>query len=686
MKFNGNITLNTLGQSEIQNLVVERVSATPSFSASEAGRLVYNTTSRLYFMNSGLGWIALATGGDAAALQSEVDLIETSIGASVTASGAFNASAFTGTNILNAATLTDAINQLDASITGKNELKELLDVVVGSVTAGQFLRYDSTASKWVNHTLVLSNVTDVTASASEVNFLVGTTSSVQTQLTAESTRAIQAEADLGASILTEKNRATAAEVVLTANLATEAAALVTETNRATAAEASNAAAIVTEASARVAADIVVASNASALVSTEASQRATTDAAFTVRSDAMQAELDTTQAASGLENNGSYIAPVGSNFLGASTSLKNADVLLDDALQVEVTTRATADTAFSGALSAEVTARTNGDATLQTQLTAYINAQVAGVTAAEGAESAARIAADTAQQAEIDSIETGAGLSTAGAYVVDDSTVYLKTAVSLANADKMLDSAINAVALSLASEISSNATQDAAAVVAQTAETTARTAMDLAQQTEIDAIETGAGLQGNGTYAVNTGTNYLNAAVSLKDADFILDIAIKTEATRSTAADVAQIAALTSEVTRAEAAEAVLTANVGTEVARATAAEGVLTAAISAEVTRALAAEAILTGNVSTEVTRALAAEAAITAKVSKGYFLYDGASATSHAVPHNIGSQFCNVTVIDSATNEQIIPQSVVFNSANQLTVAFNVALACKVVVMGLGI
>ena len=58
--------------------------------------------------------------------------------------------------------------------------------------------------------------------------------------------------------------------------------------------------------------------------------------------------------------------------------------------------------------------------------------------------------------------------------------------------------------------------------------------------------------------------------------------------------------------------------------------------------------------------------------------------AQSYTVNHNLGQQFCNVTVVDdSASPEMIIPESVVFNSATQLTVTFNTTIACSVIVMG---
>lgn len=46
------------------------------------------------------------------------------------------------------------------------------------------------------------------------------------------------------------------------------------------------------------------------------------------------------------------------------------------------------------------------------------------------------------------------------------------------------------------------------------------------QSEVDAIETGAGLGSSGTYTANGASNYLAAATSLKDADNKLDVAVK----------------------------------------------------------------------------------------------------------------------------------------------------------------
>ena len=70
-------------------------------------------------------------------------------------------------------------------------------------------------------------------------------------------------------------------------------------------------------------------------------------------------------------------------------------------------------------------------------------------------------------------------------------------------------------------------------------------------------------------------------------------------------------------------------------------------------------------------------------RVDAGYFLYtSSAPGTTHTVTHNMNRQFVNVTVVDSS-NQVIIPQSVTYDSVNALTVVFNGSIDCKVVVGG---
>jgi len=75
---------------------------------------------------------------------------------------------------------------------------------------------------------------------------------------------------------------------------------------------------------------------------------------------------------------------------------------------------------------------------------------------------------------------------------------------------------------------------------------------------------------------------------------------------------------------------------------------------------------------------------AVRTSLESSTFVYDSGvtSATSHVVTHGIGSKYCNVTVVDS-NDKVIIPDSVTFDSTSQLTVTFSSAITCKVVVSG---
>lgn len=168
MRVNGNLTLNTGGNSEIQNVVVERLATVPSVQSIEKGRIVFNTTDNIYYYNNGTVWMAFATGGNASALQSEVDSLEVALGSAISASGTYVTNQFTG-YAAGATTITGAINAIEQALTLHNTLGELDDVTLSSSALGQALFYNGT--KWVNHTPVLADITNVTATYDEVNQL-----------------------------------------------------------------------------------------------------------------------------------------------------------------------------------------------------------------------------------------------------------------------------------------------------------------------------------------------------------------------------------------------------------------------------------------------------------------------------------------------------------------------------------
>ena len=176
MKLNGNLVLNTDGSGELQNVFIERLASNPvGTPAGEKGRIIFNTTTSLYYYFDGAAWIAFATGGNATALQTKVDNIETTIGAIVNANGTFNgASALSGIPVISGATsITNALTLLAAEAAGTDSLAELDDVQLGTLASGDYLKYNGAA--WVNDALTLADVTGVTATAAEVNVLAGAT-------------------------------------------------------------------------------------------------------------------------------------------------------------------------------------------------------------------------------------------------------------------------------------------------------------------------------------------------------------------------------------------------------------------------------------------------------------------------------------------------------------------------------
>ncbi len=171
---------------------------------------------------------------------------------------------------------------------------------------------------------------------------------------------------------------------------------------------------------------------------------------------VQNELDSTQNGAGLGSGGTYSADSGTNYLTTATSLKNADATLDGQLKTT-----------NDNLSAEITARTNADVTINTAITNL--------------------------QSELDVTQTGAGLATDGTFSANSGTNYLTAATSLKDADEKLDTALNSL------------------------------------QSEVDATQTGAGLGTNGAYTANSSSNYITGATDLTDADDLLDAQIKTTA-------------------------------------------------------------------------------------------------------------------------------------------------------------
>jgi hypothetical protein len=181
MKINGKLSFDASSASLIENLRVERfatLGAVPSYTSADSGRVVYVIgTGTMYYGDSFTGaWMPFATGGNAFS-QTEGDAIETSLGVGINADGTFNAAGFTNTLALtNPTSFSNAIQQIANYATANDTLYELNDVSLSNAvpTGAKFL-YTPGGANWVDHTLVLADVSDVTATAAEVNELAGGT-------------------------------------------------------------------------------------------------------------------------------------------------------------------------------------------------------------------------------------------------------------------------------------------------------------------------------------------------------------------------------------------------------------------------------------------------------------------------------------------------------------------------------
>jgi len=188
-------------------------------------------------------------------------------------------------------------------------------------------------------------------------------------------------------------------------------------------------------------------------------------------DAAQAELDVTQTGAGLAADGSFVVKTDANYTSESVSLMDSDNKLDAALKAEETARIAADTTLTDNLAQEVSDRTAADTVLTDNLAQEVQDRTDADTAldtrvtdledaVDGAtgdlSTLTTDAKDTlvnainevdahadAAQAELDVTQTGAGLGTDGAYVVNSSANYIASAASLNDADVKLDAALKA---------------------------------------------------------------------------------------------------------------------------------------------------------------------------------------------------------------------------------------------------
>ena len=125
---------------------------------------------------------------------------------------------------------------------------------------------------------------------------------------------------------------------------------------------------------------------------------------------------------------------------------------------------------------------------------------------------------TGVKSSVSGFSTGTGLSAAGVYTANTAATFIKGAISLQNADNLLNDQLETV------------TSDLSSLQATVTTIQSGTSNDVsALQDSLDDTNTGAGLGSGGAYSANSSSNYITTSTSLKDADNDLDAAIAVNA-------------------------------------------------------------------------------------------------------------------------------------------------------------
>ena len=275
-------------------------------------------------------------------------------------------------------------------------------------------------------------------------------------------------------------------------------------------------------------------------------------------NAIQVELDKTQTGAGLASDGSYIHDHSANYIDIATSLADADHKLDAALM-----------------------KVSDDATSSANtLNSAIEAEKNRAIAAENALSASVVSEITR------AIATENSISGEVSTIKESITVLSSATVSEINRATAAENSISGQVTTLSANVitfSSTTVNEIASLSRNTD----------AIQAELDKTQSGAGLENDGSYRAVENAKYISDAVSLRDADAKLDVALKKVSDDATASANTLNNAIEAEKSRAISAENAINNNVeslGSVVER-------LSAGTVAEVNRAVSAETTLDGRV-----------------------------------------------------------------------------------------
>lgn len=192
MRVNGNLVLNDNGSGELRHVYIERLDSTQEtaqaaiLTGANKGRLIFNVTTNLYKFWDGTAFQALGAGAGGGDTQTELDALESALGSMINTDGTFNADSLTAFTHIDTTGATNVYEILTSINTAFGALGTIAIENVGNVyirlpAEKDVLVYDGFGT-WVGRQFTFADISDVTATATEVNYVSGVTSSVQTQL------------------------------------------------------------------------------------------------------------------------------------------------------------------------------------------------------------------------------------------------------------------------------------------------------------------------------------------------------------------------------------------------------------------------------------------------------------------------------------------------------------------------
>lgn len=739
MRVNGSLRFDGSALSQIENLRVEKIgngaTVPPTFTSADVGRLVYVVDTEILYVGGATAWVPLATGGNAAALQGEVDAIETSLGALFNSNGTWNFGGGTFSNVSSASSLTDLLEQLDAAISGKDSLAELEDVDLSGQADGDVLVRES--GEWVARAPgSASGVQEYSAILDGVDALgSGTGVVVKTGASAFGVRNVVSGGDgitvtggdgLGGDItIAAANDLAAVEDLSSVGFAVRTGS---ETWTTRSLSGTTGRVVITNADGSTAAPtidlatVTVAAGGSFQKVTVDGYGRVTEAEPVVAAD-IEALVDGTYVNAAGDTMSGSLAMGGNSITGLATPANAADAAtkayVDNAV-VGLTWEAPVDAIVADATARDaLTGLAVGDRVVTEDNNTIYTVTATGTPATFDAGEALVDGSAFFDRSN----ETG--------YVFNGTTLtqftgggQLTAGIGLVKTGNVLDVNLGAGIAQLPSdEVGIDLANTSTGALILTTDGTTRSTASGSQLHLLTDGSSGLAQAARGLYIAPRG---VTNAMLATDGEVTIDVggggsgtfalggtlSVVGDSTQGTTTDVSGSTITVSAVDASVSQKGVasfdpdhfsvtngavsLDASLGSlnNVASAVdaAADGDLLVKTSTG-WEALSQATLFDDHVLDDLGDvSVSSPAAGQTLVYDGnsfvnrnvYFLYESsAPAASHTVQHNLDTKFCNVTVVDS-TDNVVIPESIVFDDADELTVTFNTAIDCKVIVMGI--